>query len=318
MWKSIFFPLTFESPAAKERMQKSEEKLTKVSDLVEASQRQLSESRSQSYGCFYVFFFKCVNVLKIPWWQSSFILVLNGLGWLSLSNFFYSIPFSWSHPSWCGGIWKMMTYWTYCIMIWYCPWCLRVVVIFSRPDAWLSCWKPFKTLYRLSPFSFQSKDQLSQLHDGHTQHAVTQLGWNIFKSFLFPSTKTWKSIVSLNGLVVERLMWGWQLMWTISCNRSRVAQQRSGMISGRFMQLGIGRDDSSRTCFVQGGLYMLIIAHPCMLIFQFCWCLKQFKHFDSSGHKIFQTPHAACRNFPRADCWGSTWIWHQRSPEWDW
>lgn len=42
------------SPAAKERMQKSEEKLTKVSDLVEASQRQLSESRS--YGCFYVFF----------------------------------------------------------------------------------------------------------------------------------------------------------------------------------------------------------------------------------------------------------------------
>ena len=42
---------------------------------------------------FLCFFLKCVNVLKIPWWQSSFILVLNGLGWLSLSNFFlqYSI-----------------------------------------------------------------------------------------------------------------------------------------------------------------------------------------------------------------------------------
>ena len=91
--KKHLLSFDLESPAAKERMQKSEEKLTKVSDLVEASQRQLSESRSQSYGCFYVFFLKCVSVLKIPWWQSSFILVLNGLGWLSLSNFFlqYSI-----------------------------------------------------------------------------------------------------------------------------------------------------------------------------------------------------------------------------------
>ena len=84
-------------------MQKSEEKLTRVSDLVEASQRQLSEPRS--YGRREYFFW--VNISKISWWQSSFIWVLNGLGSLSLNNFFVDIA---------GDV-------------------FRVVVIFSRPDA---------------------------------------------------------------------------------------------------------------------------------------------------------------------------------------
>ena len=299
------------SPAAKERMQKSEEKLTKVSDSVEASQRQLSESRS--YGCFYVFFM-CKCFLKIPWWQSSFILVLNGLGRLSLSNFFlqYSIQLISRKLMW----WHMenddILYYDLILPVMFegcCDlfetWCMTFML------------KTFSDTLEVGAFLVSIQGSTFST-SWWTYTTCCNAAWVKQLQVIFASFNKNMKI----HRVVERTRGG-----TVDVRLTAHVNNSMQPVEGSTAAI---RDDlrqvyaAWRWTRIHGlVLYKVDCAcsslriHVCWF-FIFFWCLKQFKYFDSSGHKIFQTPHAACRNFPRADCWGSTWIWHQRSPEWDW